>query len=139
MPESTELDDLRRQLQAYEALLAGMGNATGASAAMGVGGGGNMFGGTPQPNQPMLQTPTNRNAPGSDPYPVGGPGSPLLGPSYAPSGVIFGGGSPYPIDFGPARLQNALVGIRDLMNTPQGQQLIAKLKARFAAGGKGTP
>ena len=61
---------------------------------------------------------------------VGGPGQPL-GPYFAPQGVMFGGGSPFPVDAGPANLQNALVGLRDLMNTPLGQQAIAKLKAKL--------
>lgn len=138
MPKSTELDDILNQLKAFEALLTGMANSTGASAAMGV---------SPQwPTQgaPNLNigavqrgNPYGTSAPldsGSWKQAVGGPGQPI-GPSYAPQGVIFGGGSPFPVDPGPARLQNSLVGLRDLMNTPLGQDMIAKLKEKLGYKG----
>lgn len=67
--------------------------------------------------------------------PVGGPGQPL-GPVGMPQGAIFGGGSPVPIDFGPARLQNTLVAVRDLINASEqfrqsdlGKQLGTKLNS----------
>ena len=59
--------------------------------------------------------------------PVGGPPGNLVAPSYAPSGVIFGGGSPYKVDDGPAILQNRLVALRDIMRSEGGQALIKKL------------
>ena len=70
---------------------------------------------------------------------VGGPGigNPAA-PTAAPQGVLFAGGSPYKPNFGPARLQNSLVAIRDLLtgssqfaNSPLGQALGAKLKGLF--------
>ena len=67
------------------------------------------------------------NRPGVFQKPVSG----QLAPSYGPQGVIFGGGSPYPVDPGPARLQNTMVGLRDLLNSPLGQQAIAQLKKKF--------
>lgn len=144
MADSTELDDIRSQLKAFETLLAGMASATGASSAMGVGGAPTMtggvgggFGGWLPQNQPQGTPANTANNTGYFAGPVGGPNSPLIAPSYAPSGVIFGGGSPFPVNPWPARINNSLVGLRDLMNTPLGQQLIAKLKARFAGGAGG--
>ena len=76
----------------------------------------------------------------ADPYknagffqgPVAGPAEGnQVARSYAPSGVIFGGGSPFPVDPGPARLQNTLVGIRDLIsatNALSNSPIGAKLK-----------
>lgn len=129
MADTDELNQLREQIKAFETMLAGLASSTGAGAAMSVGGGGLGQPGqfpTPQPNQAPSQTTNSGYFAG----PVGGPNSPLIAPSYAPSGVIFGGGSPFPINPWPARINNSLVAIRDLMNTPLGQQLIEKLKNR---------
>lgn len=62
-----------------------------------------------------MNLPNQQGQTGYRPLPVGEPGQPV-GQSGMPQGVMFGGGSPFPVDFGPARLQNALIGIRDLIN-----------------------
>ena len=65
--------------------------------------------------------------PGVFANPVGG----NLAPSYGPQGVIFPGGSPFPVDPGPAKLQNTMVGLRDLLASPIGQQALAALKKKL--------
>ena len=112
--------------QMYNALMAQLLQQSGAGNLMGF----------QQPQRPGPSTqPTMTNAgqavnsPGVFQNPVGG----NLAPSYAPQGVMFGGGSPFPVDPGPARLQNTLVGLRDLLSSPVGQQALAALKKKMGS------
>lgn len=62
---------------------------------------------------------------------VGGPGQAPLVPNYAPQGVLFSGGSPFPVDDGPAIMQNQMIAIRDIMNSPLGQRAISAIKEKM--------
>jgi hypothetical protein len=69
--------------------------------------------------------------------PVGGPGE-AIGPMFGPRGTIFGGGSPVPVPYGPARLNNSLVAIRDLINaarmvkdSPLGQKAFPAMRDKI--------
>lgn len=109
------------ELQAFLATLQSMMKGVG----LGAGTGG---GETPTGTAPVMgNSTTNPNRTETVQTPVGGPPGNLIAPSYAPSGVIFGGGSPYKVDEGPAILQNNLVALRDIMRSEMGQSLIKRL------------
>lgn len=94
--------------------------------------------GMQQPQTPSQQA----NLPGAGttiaPY-AGVAGGPPLAHNFGPQGVLFGGGSPVPVPRDPARLQNTLVAIRDLINAGsqfRNSPLGAKLGEFLGGGGK---
>lgn len=133
-------DALKGQLQdpdtqALLAQLAQLLSASGAGGMMGFGGGAQ---GGPQAGGNLFQQPNS--PPIGQVNPVGGPGEPPIADNYAPRGTIFLGGSPFKPNFGPARLQNSLVLMENLLNSsqkfsgsPMGQALGEKLKNLFGS------
>lgn len=114
-------DEVNRIVQTQLAtLLAGMGNGTfGGGQGLGAGVGFN----------------TNQNR-GPWAHPIGGPGGVPATQGYAPSGLIFPGGSPFPVDQRAVQLQNAMIVMRDLLpvidqfrKSQAGQQVGAKVGA----------
>ena len=117
---ATGLDpELQKQ---YDALLAQLLQQSGAGGLLGFN--------QPQPQQGPI-SPTNAGQAISNPGVFQNPVSGNLAPSYGPQGVIFPGGSPFPVDPGPAKLQNTMVGLRDLLASPIGQQALAALKKKL--------